>query len=112
MVAGECALKLAISKMKGTRCDVGSLGKRKVVEQLFGSAPRAWRRARQAATHSAATPTGRVAAVRVRKKMTPEGGLGRSGRVDRMPLGPAQRENQKKRDGPQEGLGRNDFGLR
>jgi hypothetical protein len=32
--------------------------------QLFGSAPRTWRRARQAAAHSAATPAGRVAAAR------------------------------------------------
>jgi hypothetical protein len=28
--------------------------------------------------------------------MTPEGGLGRSGRVGQMPLGPARRENKKK----------------
>jgi hypothetical protein len=27
-VAGECALKSAISKMKGTRCGIGSLGKK------------------------------------------------------------------------------------
>jgi hypothetical protein len=57
-VAGECALKSAVSKMKGTWCGVGSLGKRKVVGQLFISAPRARRRARQAAAHGAATPTG------------------------------------------------------
>jgi hypothetical protein len=40
------------------------------------------------------------------------GGLGRSGWVGRMPLGPVQRENIKKRDGPQGRLGQNDFGLR
>jgi hypothetical protein len=33
-----------------------------VAGQLFGSAPRAWRRARQAAAHGAATPAGRVVA--------------------------------------------------
>jgi hypothetical protein len=30
--------------------------------------------------------------------MTPEGGLGRSGRVGRMPLGLARRENKKKKE--------------
>jgi hypothetical protein len=38
--------------------------------------------------------------------------MGRSGRVGRMPLGPARREKRKKWDGPQGWLGRNDFGLR
>jgi hypothetical protein len=63
-VAGECALKSTVSKMKGTRCSVSSLGKRKVVGHLFGSAPHAWRRARQVVVHGAATPTGQVAAAR------------------------------------------------
>jgi hypothetical protein len=67
-VAGECALKSAVLKMKGTRCSVGSLGKRKVVGQLFGSAPRASRRAQQAAAHGAATPTGRVTAARAEEE--------------------------------------------
>jgi hypothetical protein len=92
-VAGECALKSAVSEMKGTRCGVGSLGKRKVVGQLFGLAPRARRRARQ-------RRPGGWWRLGQRKKMTPEGGLGRSGRVGGMPLGPARRENKKKRDGP------------
>jgi hypothetical protein len=61
MVAGECALKSVVSKMKRTRCGVGSLGNGKVAGQLFGSAPRARRRARQAAAHGAAVPTGQVA---------------------------------------------------
>jgi hypothetical protein len=60
-VVGECALKSDVSKMKGTRCVIGSLGKRKVVGRLFGSAPRAWRRARQAAAYNMAAPTGVVA---------------------------------------------------
>jgi hypothetical protein len=67
-VVGECTLKSAVLKMKGTRCCVGSLGKRKVVGQLFGSAPRAWRRARQVAAHGAATPTGWVAAARAEEE--------------------------------------------
>jgi hypothetical protein len=67
-VAGECALNSAVSKMKGTRCGIGSLGKRKVVRQLFRSAPRARRRARQAAAHGAATPIGRVAATRAEEE--------------------------------------------
>jgi hypothetical protein len=91
-VAGECALKSAVSKMKGTRCGVGLLGKRKVVGQLFGSAPCAQRRARQ---HR---PSGWRRLGRS-KKMTPEGGLGRSGRVGQMPLGSAQRENKKREMG-------------
>jgi hypothetical protein len=33
--------------------------------QLFGSAPHAWRRARQAVAHGATTLAGRVAAARV-----------------------------------------------
>jgi hypothetical protein len=45
--------------------------------------------------------------------MTPEGGLGHSGLVGRMPLGPVWRENKKRnRDGPQGQLRRNDFGMR
>jgi hypothetical protein len=63
-VAVECALKSAVSKMKGTRCDVGSLGKRKVVRRLFGSAPHAWRRVRQAVAYGVAAPAGMVAAAR------------------------------------------------
>jgi hypothetical protein len=62
MVVGECALKSPVSKMKGTRCGVGSLGKRKVVGRLFGSAPRAWRVVRQAAAYGAAAWAGAVAA--------------------------------------------------
>jgi hypothetical protein len=61
-VAGECALKSTVSKMKGTRCGIGSLGKRKVVRRLFDSAPHAWRRARQAAAYGVAAPAGAVAA--------------------------------------------------
>jgi hypothetical protein len=37
MVACECILKSAISKMKGTRCGIGSLGKRKVAGWCFAS---------------------------------------------------------------------------
>jgi hypothetical protein len=44
------------------------LGKRKVVGQLFVSAPRARRRAQQAAAHGAATPTGQVAAARAEEE--------------------------------------------
>jgi hypothetical protein len=67
-VAGECALKSAVLKMKGTRCGIGSLGKRKVVGQLFGSAPHVRRRARQAVAHGAATLTGWVAAARAEEE--------------------------------------------
>jgi hypothetical protein len=67
-VAGECALKSAVSKMKGTRCGVDLLGKRMVVGQLFVSAPRARRRARQAAAHDAATPIGQVAAAQAEEE--------------------------------------------
>jgi hypothetical protein len=110
-VAGECALKSAVSKMKGTRCGIGSLGKRKVVGQLFGSAPRALRRARQAAAHGAATPTGRVAAARVEEEDDSRRWAG-----PEWPSGPnatwAGAKRKKKRDGPQGRLGQNDFGLR
>jgi hypothetical protein len=36
-VADECALKLAILKMKVTQHDVGSFGKRKVARRCFAS---------------------------------------------------------------------------
>jgi hypothetical protein len=36
-VAGECALKSVVLKTKGTRCSVGSLGKRKVAGWHFAS---------------------------------------------------------------------------
>jgi hypothetical protein len=42
MVAGECALKLAVSKMRGTRCGVGSLGKRKVRTEEGTASGGAW----------------------------------------------------------------------
>jgi hypothetical protein len=45
MVAGECALKSAVSKMKGKRCGIGSLGKRKVVRRRFASSSPERRRA-------------------------------------------------------------------
>jgi hypothetical protein len=101
-VAGECALKSAVSKMKGTRCGVGSLGKRNVVGQLFGSAPHARRRVRRMTQQRRPGGWQRVGQ---RKKMTPEGERGQSGRVGRMPLGRTRRENKKKRDGPQGRLG-------
>jgi hypothetical protein len=36
-VASDCALKSIISKTKGTRCGIGSLGKRKVVRRHVAS---------------------------------------------------------------------------
>jgi hypothetical protein len=63
-------VRFEVSRLEddGTRCGIGSLGKRKVVGQLFGLAPRAWRRAQQAAVHSVAVPTGWVAAARVEEE--------------------------------------------
>jgi hypothetical protein len=101
-VAGECALKSAISKMKGTRCGIGSLGKRKVVGQLFGSAPHARRTAWQAAAHSAATPTGRVAAARAEEEDDSRrwAGPGWPGGLNATWAG-AERKQRRKWDGPQ-----------
>jgi hypothetical protein len=101
-VAGECALKSAVSKMKGTRCGVSSLGKSKVVGQLFGSAPRTWRRARQVVAHGAATPTGRVVAAWAEEEDDSRrwAGLGWLGGPNAT-WASAERKQRRKWDGPQ-----------
>jgi hypothetical protein len=57
------------------------------------------------ARHDGSRPDGRRRLGRSREGYDAGGGLRRSGRVGRMPLGLAQRENKKKRDGPQGRLG-------
>jgi hypothetical protein len=96
-VAGECALKSAVLKMKGTRCGVGSLGKRKVVGRLFGLAPHAWRWARQAAVYGAAASAGAVAA----RALSDEGDD--PGLTDRVGPPVSEREATAKSDKQREG---------